>query len=61
MGGVKKKVRSGVELQKLRERRKHVCPQCDTEFQGLSIAVYCSATCRQAAYRARTNLRKKND
>jgi len=39
----------GAQLSAQRKRIEKVCPSCNTTFQGVKIAKYCSNKCRQKA------------
>lgn len=33
----------------MRKQVEHVCPECETVFEGITRAVYCSNRCKQRA------------
>jgi len=37
------------QLASMRRIVSHTCPVCETEFEGLKRAVYCSEACKQRA------------
>lgn len=52
---------AGAALRALRRRIDHTCPECETVFQGVVEAKFCSNRCRQRAKNRRIREAKDSD
>jgi len=52
---------AATELQAMRTLVDHTCPECDTSFVDLKVAVYCSNTCKRRAKYARRKAREADE